>query len=239
MNRAPVNAFNTDFMNDVIKAIGDCEKDKDVKAIIMATSNKSIFSAGLQLSEMYQKDDQYLRNFWSAMHEMWLSLYSCSLPTAAAITGHAPAGGTLIAVCSDYRVMQRGKFTIGLNEAKFGLVPPFFLVDAFTNCIGQRNSELACMLGKLHRPEEAIKIGLVDELADSKEETMDKCRNMLGELLQSVPEARAMTKMLMRRQTIERFEKLRKEDLDNFVRMVQSDMVQNALGIYIQSLKKK
>jgi hypothetical protein len=80
---------------------------------------------------------------------MCLALYSYSLPTAAVITGHAPALGAMIAVCSNYRVMQQGKFTIGDNEAKFDLVPNFFFADAFTHCIGQRNSELACMLEKM------------------------------------------------------------------------------------------
>ena len=59
-----------------------------------------------------------------------------------------------------------------LFQVKFGIIAPFFLVDSFTNCTGYRNAELAVMLGKLYSPEEALKIGAVDELADSKEEAM-------------------------------------------------------------------
>ena len=57
-------------------------------------------------------------------------------------------------------------------QVKFGIIAPFFLVDSFTNCTGYRNAELAVMLGKLYSPEEALKIGAVDELADSKEAAM-------------------------------------------------------------------
>jgi enoyl-CoA hydratase/carnithine racemase len=63
LNRAPVNAFNMDYIHDFNKAIRDCEREKDVKDIIFASSNKIIFSAGLDLTELYQKDNLYLRKF--------------------------------------------------------------------------------------------------------------------------------------------------------------------------------
>ena len=57
---------------------------------------------------------------------MWIQLYSYKLPAAAAITGHSPAGGCLLSLCCDYRVMQGPKFTIGLNETLLGIVAPFW-----------------------------------------------------------------------------------------------------------------
>ena len=73
----------------------------------------------------------------------------------------------MIGLYVDRKVMPRSSL-----QVKFGIIAPFFLVDSFTNCTGYRNAELAVMLGKLYSPEEALKIGAVDELADSKEAAM-------------------------------------------------------------------
>ena len=74
-------------------------------------------SAGLDLTEFYQKDRGQVTEFWRTVQDMWHTFYTTGLPVASCISGHCPAGGLIIASCSDYRVMQRGKFTIGLNEA--------------------------------------------------------------------------------------------------------------------------
>lgn len=64
--------------------------------------------------------------------EMWLTLYMTPLATVASISGHCPAGGCLLALSCDARVMAEGKYTIGLNEAKLGLVPPAWVREQAT-----------------------------------------------------------------------------------------------------------
>ena len=75
-------------------------------------------SAGLDLTEFYQKDRSHVSEFWKTVQDMWHTFYTTGLPVASCISGHCPAGGLIVASCSDYRVMQRGKFTIGLNEVR-------------------------------------------------------------------------------------------------------------------------
>ena len=55
-------------------------------------------------------------------------------------------------------MVDNPKFTIGLNEAKFGLVAPFWFVDSYVNTVGHRHAELGMMLGKLFKPDEALKV---------------------------------------------------------------------------------
>ena len=115
------------------------ESDKAKRGMVLTSTNKNIFCAGLDLLEMHNPEEQRLRAFWHTLQELWLRLYIFPKPTGAAIAGHSPAGGALIATCCDFRAMVTSdKFTIGLNEAKFGLVAPFWFMDSFRNTV--RNS---------------------------------------------------------------------------------------------------
>lgn len=90
--------------------------------------------------EMYKPDPEKVKLFWSTLQEVWLQLYGSAYPTAAAIHGHSPAGGCLMALSCEYRVMCP-KLTIGLNETRLGIMAPeWFQVNAnraltLTNCL--------------------------------------------------------------------------------------------------------
>jgi len=86
-----------------------------------------------------------MRAFWSAFQDCWIDVYKCSLPTAAAINGHAIAGGAILPTTADYKVMvDNPKLKIGLNEAKFGLVAPPWFVDSLRATVGHRYCNLGC-----------------------------------------------------------------------------------------------
>jgi Delta3-Delta2-enoyl-CoA isomerase len=87
------------------------------------------------------------------------------IPIAAAITGHAPAGGTVLALFCDWRVMAEGEYWIGLNEVQVGIELPPILMAGFRRLIGPRKSEHLAVSGELIFAEEALRIGLVDDLA--------------------------------------------------------------------------
>merc|ERR1712146_255250 len=94
---------------------------------------------------------------------MWLVLNKTRLPWAAAITGHSPAGGCLVSLCADERVMANdGKFRIGLNETQLGIVAPSWFVDSFVMALGQRRAERNLQLGRMLDVEQALTEGLVD-----------------------------------------------------------------------------
>lgn len=57
---------------------------------------KTVFSAGLDITEMYQPDNHRLANFWESLQNLWLELYGTGMATVAAIDGHAPAGGCML-----------------------------------------------------------------------------------------------------------------------------------------------
>lgn len=239
LNKPPVNSLGLEFMETIIEAFDQVEKEKQYKGMVLTSTNKSIFCAGLDLQEMYQPDEKRLRAFWHTLQELWLRLYLFKVPTGAAIAGHSPAGGALMATCCDFRAMVASeKFTIGLNEAKFGLVAPFWFMDSFRNTIGQRETEYALLNGKLYSVSEAYKIGLIDKIVENQEEAVSECKKEILQQLQCVPMSWYLSKLQLRENFTEKLRAKRAEDTQNFVDLVMTDKMQNLLGKYLSSLKK-
>ncbi|KAM7352448.1 enoyl-CoA delta isomerase 1, mitochondrial [Cochliomyia hominivorax] len=237
MNRPPVNGLNFELLRDINNSIDEIESNK-CRGLILTSSSSTIFSAGLDIMEMYKPNQDRLKQFWTALQDTWLALYGSSVPTAAAINGHSPAGGCLLATSCEYRVMLPN-FTIGLNETKLGIVAPKWFMSTFCNVLPRRIAEVALTQGKMFTSEEALKVGLVDELAPTKEEALNKCEQFFASFAKTNPFARAMTKQQFRRKDLQQLEDERQQDLEAFLFFVNQASVQKGLGFYLENLKKK
>lgn len=130
-------------------------------------------------------------------------------------------------------------FTIGLNETQLGLVPPDSIIISGCNVLSRRLAELALTQGNLFQSEEALKIGLIDEIAEDRELAMNKCINFLNKYKGVNSEARALTKKQFRKNDIDSFLMGRKLELDLFVKRILTPEFQQQLGMYMESLKRK
>lgn len=91
------------------------------------------------------------------------------IPTAAVVNGHAIAGGCLLPLSCEYRIMVSG-YTIGMNETKLGMPVPPWAHSIFTYATSRRQSELALTSGVLFTTEQALTIGLIDQIAANEED---------------------------------------------------------------------
>lgn len=139
----------------------------------------------------------------------------------------------------EYRVFVEGKHSIGLNETKLGIIAPKWFQDSMINTIGYRQAELALTRGTLFTPQEALKIGLVDELASSKEDAIAKGEKFLQSFKGVPGEARQITKQGLRKDALEWLEQNREWDTTVFINFIQLEKVQTGLDRYVQSLKVK
>lgn len=237
LNRPPVNSLNHALLFDISTALDDVAKNRS-KGLILTSSSNTVFSAGLDILEMYKPVPENLRRFWTNLQDVWLKLYGSSFPTAVAINGHAPAGGCLLSLCCEYRVMCPN-FTIGLNETKLGIVAPTWFMASMRNVLPPRQAEQALTLGTLFTTDEALKVGLIDEIAANKEEALDRCEKYLLKFSKIDSTARAITKKSFRGRDIAALEKRREEDVQLFCFAVDNPKVQKGLELYLESLKKK
>lgn len=129
--------------------------------------------------------------------------------------------------------------TIGLNETRLGIVAPRWFQSSMRNVISVRQTEKALTLGTMFTTDEALKVGLVDELATDKEDAVRRCKQFLLQFAKISPEARALSKLNSRGKEIAELENSREKDLQNFVFFVNNPKVQQGLELYLQSLKSK
>lgn len=188
--------------------------------------------------EMYKPDPDKTRVFWTTLQDVWLKLYGSAFPTAAAINGHSPAGGCLLALCCEYRVMCP-KLTIGLNETRLGIVAPVWFQSSMRNVMSVRDTEKALTLGTMFSTDDALKVGLIDEVAADKQDAIKRCEEFLVQFSKVSYDARAITKKNLRGKDLAELENDREGDLQTFLFYVNQPKVQKGLELYLQSLKAK
>ena len=163
--RPPVNAINPALCASLREAI-DAALDAGAEGLVLSGGPK-VFSAGLDVPLLLsiQDDAQALHDAWSGFFDAARALAACPVPVAAAVAGHAPAGGCVLALCCDWRGMVEGPFTIGLNETQVGIALPPGIMQLMQRTVGQRQAEALLLAGAMIDSERALAIGLVDELA--------------------------------------------------------------------------
>jgi Delta3-Delta2-enoyl-CoA isomerase len=159
--RPPVNALNGALIGGLIAAI---ESAREARAIVIA-GQPGLFSAGLDVPGMLSMDREALVAMFRDLWRVQRAVATSPVPIVFAITGHCPAGGTVLAINGDYRVMAQGEFRLGLNEVQVGLFPGPPIHEAFKRLVGGHAAQLLTR-GALIDPAAALRMGLVDELCD-------------------------------------------------------------------------
>ena len=160
--RPPVNALNPALIHEIRQQIL-AAPGAGVSALILSGS-PGLFSAGLDVPSLLALDRANLAIALDDFFGIFGALAHCPIPVVAAITGHSPAGGAVIAIFCDYRIMADGDFRIGLNEVQVGLVPPDCVQLGLRRLVGAYRAERLLMAGSMISAVQAHAIGMVDEL---------------------------------------------------------------------------
>jgi 3,2-trans-enoyl-CoA isomerase len=180
LERPPVNALHHPLVSELRAAVEAAPKS-GAKALVLSGVN-GMYSAGLDVPWLLELDRAGMQAFWEEFFGMLRSVALSPIPVAAAITGHSPAGGAVIAIFCDTRIAAQGKFKIGLNEVQVGLPVPRVILGGLTRLVGQRQAERLAVRGMLISPDEALACGLVDQVVAPEEvvpKALDWCREML------------------------------------------------------------
>jgi enoyl-CoA hydratase/carnithine racemase len=201
LERAHGNAINDAFVESLVSVLAEAESDPAIGGVLLAAGGK-IFCPGLDLQELIELDRESMERFMLRFSSMVLALYTFPKPVVASIHGHALAGGCVLSLCADWRVLRRGAIT-GLNEVKVGVPLPFGVALIVRDAVPRSSVTSVALLGRNFSDEGALAAGLAHELADAADvETLSRGR--LEEFLSKDAFAFAVTKRYLRSPVVER-----------------------------------
>ena len=250
MSRAPVNSLSFEVLSEMNQWLMWLGSDESIKAVILTSDLPMVFSAGVDINELHQPTTERFEQFWGSFQENWMILQSFPKPVIAAISGNSPAGGCVMALGCDFRIMARSPkahpekaYRIGLNETKLGIVAPPWVMASFAYVVGQRKAERMLQLGETPTAEEALTIGLVDAVVD-EDQVMAAAQKEAERFVAIPAQARWMSRDMMRREVTQFLggEEERKYDTEFFNQMLTNPDVQTSIGNYLARLgggKKK
>jgi enoyl-CoA hydratase/carnithine racemase len=166
------NAISPEFVDDFSDALKRIRKE--FKGMVLAGGNK-FFSIGLDLPSLLKLDRSEMTVFWDKFNDITFDLFTVPFPTICAVEGHAIAGGTVFALCYDYRFGADKEKKLGLNEIKLGVPVPYLPDLLLRQLVGDRAATRMLYYGNFVSMSEAKEIQLVDKLfttEDLEEESL-------------------------------------------------------------------
>jgi len=240
LNAPPVNLLTRPLLTEFADTYSSIKPGGDVGAVVLTSAMPGIFTAGLDIMEIYQRSDEQIFEYWSMLQELWMALYACPVPVIAAINGTCPAAGCLMACSVDYRIMlDHPKYQIGLNETQLGFAAPDWLCWLYQDIIGKRQGELHLQLGSLFSASEAKKLGLIDQVAVDQADLNEQVRQFAIRILRVPPKPVALTKQLLRAPYLDYLKANRECDAQRFIAQVQAEQTQRDIGQFLEAMKQQ
>jgi len=200
--RRPVNAINPELVAALRSHLRAARRDGC--GAILLSGRPGCFSAGLDVPELLQLDRTQMRAMWQEFFALLSDVATSEIPIGTALTGHSPAGGAVIAIGTDYRVLAEGDFLIGLNEVEVGLPMPEVVHRMLSHVVGARTAERLEVTGALLRPAEALRCGLVDEVVPMAD-VVPRTLAWLDRVVATAPAAVAFTRRQARQPLFDAF----------------------------------
>jgi len=236
LSRPPANALSPDLIVALRDAI-EAAPNAGAQALVLSGS-PGMFSGGLDVPLWLPLDRPALAQAWKDFYSLMRALACSSIPVAAAINGHGPAGGTVLALFCDWRVMAEGDWKMGFNEVQVGIPLPPVILSALRRQVGARQAERLAAGGLVISAAEAARVGLVDELVPLGQvvkQAMQWCQS----LLQLPQEAMTITRRRARADLAGYFDQNLEPELEQVIVRWWSGEAQTVLKALAARLAKK
>jgi len=233
----PVNALRPELLSSLRESV-EAAPGEDIRALVISGS-PGVFSAGLDVGYMLEGGETAALSVFQELRALMRALATSTVPTVAAITGHSPAGGAVMAICCDYRVMAEGKFKIGLNEVQVGLSVPPIIHGTLSRLVGLRNAERMVVSGALLSPQEALDAGLVDRLVADPDQVVSSALEWCEDLLARPSQAMLRTRAVARADLVALYDSPERVFSDDFTAAWSSEETQATMRGLMARLKEK
>lgn len=238
LNRGKANAINFEMVQELRETFQALEVTIDVKGVIL-TGKEHFFSAGLDLVELIQYDKPTMDDFFKAFGSLYTQMLRFKKPLIAAITGHSPAGGCVLAITCDNRYMADGeKYVIGLNEVAVNVQISQDLTACYAYWLGAGLAHRYILEGKLLNGQEAVAVGLVDELLPM-DEVLPRAEKQMQRYLRADQEILVNTKAKLRKPLLDTLDSKPENAMRQAAELWWKPEIREKMLAYVESFTNK
>jgi enoyl-CoA hydratase len=177
----------------------------DVRAVVL-TGTGSIFSAGVDLFRLTRDGADYVRRFLPLLSRVLRTLFAFPRPVVAAANGHAIAGGCVIVLAADVRLMAEGAGRIGVPELLVGVPFPAAALEVVRFAVPPDRVQSLIYTGRTLTPPDALAEGLVDEVV-APQELPARAQEVARQLALIPPQVYRLTKQSLRAEALGRIDR--------------------------------
>jgi len=234
MDDGKANAIQDRFLTELNRVLDSVSGSE----AIVLTGTRKIFSAGLDLPALIDLPRAAIERLMEDFHDTMVRVFLWPAPFVCAVNGHAIAGGCILAMQGDRRIMADGEGKIGVNEVQLRLALPAVVIETFRAQVPPRSLARVCLEGGLFSALEARDAGLVDEIAPA--DLLEASASDLARRLATVGRpAFAEVKRLLRRPAAEALERSRKDDARTWLDLWFSDESRRRIEAVVAKLKSR
>ncbi len=164
MARGKANALTADMVSELAEAVEAAAVDGRVRAVVLASDAPRLFCGGFDVSEVFAYERDRMRTFFAQFAGLFERLRTLPKPVVGALSGHAYAGGAILALACDIRVMA-DTASLAVNEVDLGVVLPTRMMRAMAANAGTEIMRALMMGGEAVSAGRALAAGLVSEVA--------------------------------------------------------------------------
>jgi enoyl-CoA hydratase/carnithine racemase len=186
MSRGKANALNSAMVEELNAAIEQAKTSDSVRGVVLASDRAKFFSGGFDVMEVFGYDRETMTEFFGRFIDLYEGMLRLAKPVVAAVSGHAFAGGAVLALASDARVMAEGEFGFALNEINIGLALPPGMIRMAMVAVGTVKARELVLEGKTFTPAYALEVELASELA-APESVLERAVGRARELARKPP----------------------------------------------------
>jgi enoyl-CoA hydratase/carnithine racemase len=168
LSRGKVNALNNELVGELRAELERLKRDPGVRSVILTGEGK-FFSFGFDIPEFMDFTREAFTGFLMNLTGLYRCIFLFPKPVIAALNGHTIAGGCMLAMACDQRIMVTGRAKISLNEIAFGSSVFAGSVEILKCRVGHANAERILFSGEMFPAEEALQMGMVDRVVGEDE----------------------------------------------------------------------
>lgn len=185
LNHGKVNAMDLELLVELNETLDQLGHDRKIRGLILA-GNPRVFSAGIDLKRLVAEPVDYLDRFLPQLSGLFVRALNFPRPLVVAVTGHAIAGGCVLACTGDYRVVST-QARIGIPEMRVGVPFPTAGLEIMRWATQPRFFRKMINTGATWTGEEAVSAGLADQACEP-ERLMETAHQAMAEI-QTIPPA--------------------------------------------------